>query len=100
MIRSSRDPRNQKRPPIIEPHDPPSLTVAEFRGLTYRERERGWYVEVPSQSDPRTTYNVWTGSAANPAHCPCEHFHWARRGREERTLCKHLRFVLYGEGMS
>jgi len=45
-------------------------------------------------------YNVWTGDLRSPAHCPCENFRWAVRIPQEPYLCKHLRFVLKGEGMT
>ena len=44
-------------------------------------------------------YDVWTGDLLSPSHCPCENFRWAKRHAGEVYLCKHLKFVLKGEGM-
>jgi len=59
----------------------------------------GRYVGVLSESGSNLFYNVWTGDDGSPAHCPCEDFRFAAREPRSTYLCKHLKFVLYGEGM-
>ena len=57
------------------------------------------YVDVPSESDPKVTYHVWTGDEFSPAHCTCQNFRWATRIHGEAYHCKHLRLVLFKKGM-
>jgi len=59
----------------------------------------GRYVEVTSESSS-VKYNVWTGDAVSPPHCPCENFQSAPRRPMEVYLCKHLRLVLLKEDAS
>ncbi len=59
-----------------------------------------YYVDVPSEEDPRNVYHIWTGDEFSPAHCNCEDFRWATREPGKAYYCKHLKLVLFKKGMS
>lgn len=74
-------------------------------GHQFLNHEKGSKCSLcPGESCPlfqaKVVYQVWTGDLLSPAHCPCENFRWAPRKAGEPYFCKHLKFVLFGIGMS
>lgn len=68
-------------------------------GYYLKKESPAKYVDVPSETQPKKVHHVWTGDEYSPAHCTCENFRWATRQAGEPYHCKHLRLVLFSEGM-
>lgn len=82
----------------------PSETVAGrpydvYTGVPFR------YFGEPVTADIRPFHGIGDGMIPaivwmEPPHCTCEAFRFAKREPGVLGECKHLRFVLYGQGMS